>query len=110
MDKHGWMAASLGTRSPPRLGWKKVVTAVWNWVRGFNLSESVFIRVYPWFIFLFHNFGHHKKPVGLCGRVAQGVVVRERRADLVRTRDIDQRHGVGGGSTPATSSSFNFSM
>ena len=47
-------------------------------------------------MFLFHNFRHHKKPVGLCGRVAQGVVVRERRANLVRTRDIDQRHGVGG--------------
>jgi hypothetical protein len=30
------------------------------------------------------------------GRVAQGVVVRERRADFVGARDIDHRHGVGG--------------
>ena len=30
------------------------------------------------------------------GRVAQGIVVRERRANFVESRDIGHRHGVGG--------------
>ena len=36
------------------------------------------------------------RPPASAGRVAQGVVVRERRADLVGARDVGHRHGVGG--------------
>ena len=46
--------------------------------------------------FSFHDFGHDEQAVGPGGRIAQGLVVRQRRLDFIGARDVDHRHGMGG--------------
>ena len=45
---------------------------------------------------LLHNLRDHEQAVGPGGRVAEGVVVRERGADFVGASHIHARRGVGG--------------
>ena len=42
------------------------------------------------------NLRYNEQAVGPGGRIAQGLVVRQRRLDFIGARDVDHRHGMGG--------------
>src|ERR1041384_3919249 len=48
------------------------------------------------FNMLFDDFRNEEQAVRLRGCVAQGLLIRKRRAGLIRTRHIHERHGMSG--------------
>src|SRR5262245_23238472 len=48
------------------------------------------------FSMLFDDFRNQEQTVRFGGRVAERLLIRQRRPRLISTRDIHQRHGVGG--------------